>query len=335
MMQQEKYPSIAATPRSIRDRVGIFSEATDILDAIARVCEAEQAGVQQIWAQNAGDADLVTFFAAVATQTERIRLGSAIVPVYTRHPLTLARQVFAIEDLAPRRLRLGIGPGNKMLIENSYGLAQTTPLAYLQEYLEILRGVFKGGAVSHHGKFFNVEHILLNTSKQNMSRSASVPLLTSAVGLKAFRLAGEIADGAISWACPIPYLLESALPELRAGAEEQGRPVPPIIAHVRVALSTDEAKVRSKMRQGVQFAARFSSFTQMWASAGFPRAANGNEEEIDALVRTLVISGTEETIRHRLRELLASSLDELMLQLVPIADEESERKQLLHLVGSL
>jgi F420-dependent oxidoreductase-like protein len=334
-MQQEEYSSMANTPRSIRDRVGIFSEATDILDAIAKVRDAERAGVQQIWAQNAGDADLVTFFAAVATQTERIRLGSAIVPVYTRHPLTLARQVFAIEDLAPGRLRLGIGPGNRMLIEHSYGLAQTTPLSYLQEYLEILRGVFKNGAISHHGTFFNVEHMPLNASQQKMPRITSVPLLTSAIGLKAFRLAGEIADGAISWACPIPYLLESALPKLRAEAEEQGRSVPPIIAHVRVALSIDEEKVRSKMRQGVLFAALFSSFTRMWASAGFPRVADGNEEEIDALVRTLVVSGSEETIRHRLKELLASGLDELMLQLVPIVDEESERKQLIHLVGSL
>ncbi|GCE15011.1 LLM class flavin-dependent oxidoreductase [Tengunoibacter tsumagoiensis] len=331
-MQQKKHFSTIETPRSIRDRVGIFSEATDILDAITKVREAEQAGVQQIWAQNAGDADLVTFFAAVATQTERIRLGSAIVPVYTRHPLTLARQAFAIEDLAPGRLRLGIGPGNRMLIENSYGLAQTTPLSYLQEYLEILRGIFKDGAISHHGTFFNVEHTLLNAS---MPRRASLPLLTSAVGLKTFRLAGEMADGAISWACPIPYLLESALPELRAGAEERGRSVPPIIAHVRIALSTDEEKVRSKMRQGVQFAARFSSFTRMWAAAGFKRAAEGNEEEIDALVRTLVVSGSEETIRRRLKELLASGLDELMLQLVPIVDEERERKQLIHLVGSL
>lgn len=334
-MQQEKYLSTAQTPRSIRDRVGIFSESTDMLDAIAKIREAEQAGVQQIWAQNAGNADLLTCFAVAVTQTKRIRLGSAIVPVYTRHPLTLARQAFAIEDLAPGRLRLGIGPGNRMLIENSYGLAQTTPLSYLQEYLEILRGVFKDEAISHHGTFFNVEHTPLNVSKQTMPRSASIPLLASAVGLKAFRLAGEIADGAISWACPIPYLLESALPNLRAGAEERGRPAPPIIAHVRVALSTDEAKVRSKMRQGVQFAARFSSFTRMWASAGFPRAAEGNEEEIDALVRTLVVSGSEQTIRHRLKELLASGLDELMLQLVPIVDEERERKQLIHLVGSL
>jgi alkanesulfonate monooxygenase SsuD/methylene tetrahydromethanopterin reductase-like flavin-dependent oxidoreductase (luciferase family) len=182
------------------------------------------------------------------------------------------RQVFAIEALAPGRLRLGIGLGNQMLIEHSYGLAQTTPLAYLQEYLEILRGVFNDGAISHHETFFNVEYTPLNAAVRTMPQSASVPLLTSAIGLKAFRLAGEIADGTISWACPIPYLLESALPQLRAGAEERGRPVPPIIAHVRVALSTDEEKGRAKMRQGIQFAVRFRSFTRMWAAAGFQRA---------------------------------------------------------------
>jgi alkanesulfonate monooxygenase SsuD/methylene tetrahydromethanopterin reductase-like flavin-dependent oxidoreductase (luciferase family) len=153
--------------------------------------------------------------------------------------------------------------------------------------------------------------------------------------LKAFRLAGEIADGVISWGCPIPYLLEKALPELSAGAAERSRPAPPIIAHVRVALSTDEEKVRAKMRQGVQMAARFGPFAHMWALAGFPRVVDGNEEEIDALVQTLVVYGTEETIRNRLKELLASGLDELMLQLVPIADLASEREQLLHLVGSL
>lgn len=55
-------------------------------------------------------------------------------------------------------------------------------------------------------------------------RPAQIPLLISALGEKAFRLAGEIADGAISWVCPVPYLLDTALSALRAGAEAQHRP---------------------------------------------------------------------------------------------------------------
>jgi F420-dependent oxidoreductase-like protein len=334
-MQQEDPPPIADTPRPMRDRVGMFIEATDSIDAIARIREAEQAGVQQVWAQGAGNADLLTLFAVVATQTERIRLGTAIVPTYPRHPLVMAQQALAVHDLAPGRLRLGIGPGNAMLIEDWYGLSQTAPLPYLKEYLEILRGVLGEGAISYHGTFFNVVHTSRNAYGLTAPRSALVPLLTSAIGPKAFRLAGEIADGAISWVCPIPYLLESALPALRAGAEAKNRPTPPVIAHVQVALSTDEAAVRARARQGVQIASRFGPYARMFAKAGFPRVVDGDEGEIDALAQMLVVSGTEATVRNRLEELLTSGLDELMLHLVPIVGEASERERLLHLIGSL
>ncbi|GCE29541.1 LLM class F420-dependent oxidoreductase [Dictyobacter alpinus] len=334
-MQQADHPPIADTPRPLHDRIGIFVDATDSRDALTKIRRAEQAGVQQVWAQGAGNADLLTLFAVVATHTERIRLGTAIIPTYPRHPLVMAQQALTVHDVAPGRLRLGIGPGNPMLIEDWYGLSQTAPLPYLKEYLEILRGVLGDGAISYHGAFFNVEHSSRNAYGPTTPRTASVPLLTSAVGPKAFKLAGEIADGAISWMCPIPYLLESALPALRAGAKTKNRPTPPVIAHVRVALSTDEAKVQAKARQGVQLATRFGPYARMFAKAGFPKAIDGEEREVDALAQTLVVSGAESTVRHRLEELLMSGLDELMLHLVPIRDEANEREQLLHLIGSL
>jgi alkanesulfonate monooxygenase SsuD/methylene tetrahydromethanopterin reductase-like flavin-dependent oxidoreductase (luciferase family) len=223
-----------------------------------------------------------------------------------------------------------------MLIEDWYGLSQTSPLAYLKEYLEIVRDVLWEGRTDYHGTFFKVNNDSPVTMMMaNLIRKAQVPLLISAVGLKAFRLAGEISDGAISWVCPIPYLLDQALPALRSGAESHQRPAPPVIAHVQVALSTDEAAVHAVKRPGLQAAMQYGPFARMFAQAGFSGALNGSESELNALIRTLVISGNEATVQERMKELLASGLDELMLQLVPIADEETERKQLLQLVGSL
>ncbi|QBD76011.1 LLM class flavin-dependent oxidoreductase [Ktedonosporobacter rubrisoli] len=333
-MQQENQPSSADTVRPIHERLGIFIEAGDSVDALSRIQEAERAGVKQVWMQGAGNADPLTIFAVVATHTDRIRLGTAIVPTYPRHPLVMAQQALAIHDFAPGRLRLGIGSGNHVLIQDWYGLAQTAPLPYLKEYLEILRGALKDGAISYHGTFFHVEHTSRNAYGPIAPRRATVPLLISAVGPKAFRLAGEITDGAISWMCPLPYLLESALPALRAGAEAQSRPTPPIIAHIRVALSTDEAKVKAKVRQGVQTAVRFAPFANMFAKAGFSGALAGDERAIDALAQSMVVSGTEAAVRQRLEELLASDLAELMLHLLPIENEAREREQLLHLIGS-
>jgi alkanesulfonate monooxygenase SsuD/methylene tetrahydromethanopterin reductase-like flavin-dependent oxidoreductase (luciferase family) len=319
--------------RPLRDRVGVNVIYRDTLDAITRIREAERAGVQQVWIQ--GTNALITL-AVVATQTERIRLGTAIVAIYSRHPLEMAREALVVHDLAPGRLRLGIGPGDRVVVEQLYGLSQISPLAYLKEYLEVVRGVLWEGNLEYHGTFFNM-------SKDNAAaasvaaklRQAQVPLLISAVGLKAFRLAGEIADGALPWVSPVPYLLESALPELRAGAEIRSRPAPPVIAYVQVALSPDEAKVQVATRKLARRSMQSVFYTRMFAKAGFAKAVEGDEAALDALARALVISGDETTVYERIQELLASGLDELLLHLVPIADEENERKQLLHLVGSL
>jgi len=333
MQQKDKLsqqlPLNVVRERSLRDRVGIYIQARDTVEAITRIREAEHAGIQQVWMAmgGAGFADILTVLAVAATQTERIKLGTAIVPSYPRHPLVMAQQALAVHDLAPGRLMLGVGSGNPLFLESRYGLPQIAPLSYLKEYLGVLRGVLWEGNVNYQGKFFQVADTL--------PRTAPVPLLISALGLKAFRLAGEIADGAIASLCPVPYLLDQALPALRAGAQEKSRPAPPIVACLPVALSTDEAAVSVPVRQLIQQLVQAGAHARMFTQAGWASAVQGDEAALNALARTLVISGNEATVRDRVRELLASGLDELMLLAIPIADEATERKQLLHLIGSL
>src|SRR5689334_10433051 len=111
-MQQEKdFPSEAIAQRSLRDRIGVVIQPTDTVDAITKIRRAEQAGVQQIWMGDADYADPLTLFAIAAAQTERIRLGTSIIATYPRHPVVMARQALALHDIAPGRLRLGLGPG--------------------------------------------------------------------------------------------------------------------------------------------------------------------------------------------------------------------------------
>ncbi|GCE07464.1 LLM class F420-dependent oxidoreductase [Dictyobacter aurantiacus] len=319
----------AARARTLRERVGVYIQAGDSVEAISRIREAEQAGVRQAWMAmgGAGFADVLTVLAAAAVQTEEIMLGTAIVPAPTRHPLVMAQQALAMHDLAPGRLRLGIGPGNPLYLEGHYGLRQSAPLSYLKEYLEVLRGVLWEGRINYQGEFFQVTDTL--------PRTAPLPLVISALGLKAFRLAGEGADGALASLCPVPYLLEQALPALRAGAEERSRPSPPIIACLPVALSTNEEAVNSAVRRLIQQLAQAGAHARMFAQAGWATAVQGNEAALQALARELVISGDEVTVRDRLHELLAHGVDELQLLPIPIADEPMERRQLLRVIGSL
>ena len=104
--------------------------------------------------------------------------------------MVLAQQILALYDLAPDRLRLGIGPSHRFIIEDIYGLQQKTPLAHLREYLEVLRAALWQGKVDHHGHFYNVIATLPRTSQ--------IPILISTLGKSAFQLAGQIANGALS-----------------------------------------------------------------------------------------------------------------------------------------
>jgi alkanesulfonate monooxygenase SsuD/methylene tetrahydromethanopterin reductase-like flavin-dependent oxidoreductase (luciferase family) len=221
----------------------------------------------------------------------------------------MAQQALAIHDLAPGRQRLGISPSPRPIIEGSYGLPMPSPLAYLREYVGVLRDLLGKGSIEHHGTFFNITAT---------SRTAPVPLLVSALGQTAFHLAGEISDGALSWVCPVPYLLKEALPSLRAGAAAQSRPAPPLVAHVVVALSTDEAAVQAQARQFLSRYTKLPFYAHMFEQAGLPVTADG--AGLDGLVKELVIAGDETTVRERLAGLLTEGLDELLVHPLPLGN---------------
>jgi F420-dependent oxidoreductase-like protein len=312
-----------------RERVGLVVEGANAASAVKTIVAAEAAGVRQIWmVQPPSGPDTLTTLSAAATKTSTIRLGTSIVPTYPRHPLVLAQHALSLYDIAPGRLRLGIGPSHQAIIEGIYGLPQTTPLAHLREYVKVLRAALWEGKVDHHGRFFNVVVTL--------PRTTQTPVLISTLGKKAFELAGEIADGALSWVCPVQYLLNTGIPALRTAAAANGRsaPPPPLVAYVSVALSEDRHSVMAAGHRVLDMYAKLPFYTKMFSDAGFP-ITDSQTSVPDSLVDNLIVSGNEATVATRLTELLAAGLDELMVTLVPIKDAVDELTRLMHLIGQL
>jgi F420-dependent oxidoreductase-like protein len=309
------------------ERVGLVIDGTNAAATVKTIVAAEAAGVRQIWmVQPPSGPDTLTTLSAAATKTSTIRLGTSIVPTYPRHPLVMAQQALSLYDIAPGRLRLGIGPSHQAIIEGIYGLPQTTPLAHLREYVKVLRAALWEGKVDHHGQFFNVVVTL--------PRITQTPVLISTLGMKAFQLAGEIADGALSWVCPVPYLIRTAIPALRtAAAAANRRSAPPLVAHVPVALSQDRDTVLVTGHQLLDMYAKFPFYAKMFADAGFPLTAS--QMISDSLIDSLIVSGNEDTVAAQFTELLAAGLDELMVTLVPIKDAVDEQTRLMHLIGQL
>ena len=316
----------ASSQRSARERIGLVIFGKDGAEVTTRIVEAEQAGVQQIWmTQSTPLPDTLTLFAAAMVQTKTIRIGTAIVPTYPRHPLALAQQALALGDLAPQRLRLGIGPSHRPIIEGVYGIPMPSPLEHLREYVAILRSLLWEGKIDHHGRFYTI--------KSTLPRTPRTPILISALREGAFQLAGEIADGALSWVCPVPYLLEKAAPALRAGATKSGRAAPPLIAHIPVALSEDKQAVRAAARQQLGRYGKLPFYAHMFADAGYPVSADGTMS--DELFDNLVVSGDRATVVSRLMQLLEAGLDELLVMPVLVAPSENEQKQIAELLGQL
>jgi alkanesulfonate monooxygenase SsuD/methylene tetrahydromethanopterin reductase-like flavin-dependent oxidoreductase (luciferase family) len=159
-------------------------------------------------------------------------------------------------------------------------------------------------------------------------------VLISALGKTAFQLAGQIADGALSWVCPVPYLLHTGIPALRSSAAEVGRSTPPLVAHISVALSEDRHSVLAAGHQMLDFYAKIPFYANMFSKAGFP--ITSDQMIPDALVDNLVIHGNESTVATRFTELLAEGLDELMISLVPTTSaDDNEKELLMHLIGRL
>ncbi|GER92162.1 LLM class F420-dependent oxidoreductase [Dictyobacter vulcani] len=323
----EPTPAIQAiTGGPARERVGLVVNGAVASRAVQTIVEAEAAGVRQIWMTQMPLApETLSIFAAAAMQTSTIRLGSAIVPTYPRHPLTMAAQALAIHDLAPGRLRLGIGPSHRPTMEGMYGFKMEKPLEHLREYVEILHAGLWQGKIEHKGRYFNVF--------ADLPRTARIPILVSTLRAGAFKLAGEISDGALPWLCPIPYLLKTGLPVLRQAAAEQGRTPPPLVAHVLVAMSEDRSAVTSATRSQISRYGKLPFYANMFADAGFPVAADGTMS--DDLISSLVISGSHIEIVQRFSELLASGLDELLVLPVAVHEPDSELTRLAQLIGQL
>ena len=104
--------------------ISVAIQGTDARDAIAQIEQAEASGILAAWGTmgGAGGADLMTTYAAALGASERIVLGTSIVPTWLRHPLVLAQQTLALESLAPGRFRLGIGPAHEPAMVRTYGV---------------------------------------------------------------------------------------------------------------------------------------------------------------------------------------------------------------------
>ena len=157
------------------------------------VRRAEAAGYTDFWSGETSGPDGFTPLALCATWTERVRLGTGVVGVFTRGPALLAQQAAALSDASNGRFALGIGASSDRIVEGWNQIPFEKPLTKMARSLEFLRTAFSGERTS-------------TGFKLDQPPAEPPPIVLAALRGKMLRLAVEKADGAFTNFLPLAAL---------------------------------------------------------------------------------------------------------------------------------
>jgi len=235
-------------------RLGVSFDAGRTLPAsVERARLADHLGYDSVWSSQLPPArDTALVLAAYAAATERIGLGTAVLPIYTRHPTAMAQMAMTLDEISGGRFRLGLGVSHQVTVEGMWGLSLVHPVEAMREYLGIVRSLVTTGSVSFAGEHFTAH------TPYTAPRREDMPIIVSALSPRMLELAGELADGVSLWMCAPEYIREMVVPTVRKGREKAGRSMEgfEVEAAVPVSLTTDRGASLDSFRP---IAARYAS----------------------------------------------------------------------------
>ena len=157
-----------------------------------RLIELADLGYTDVWSAESDGPDAFTPLALAAAWEPRLRLGTAIVPAFTRAPACMAQSVAAMADAAPGRFAFGVGSSSNVIVERWNGVPFAEPYKRVRDVVRFLKDAFSGEKVSHKYDTFEVQGFRLGV-KPEIQPSVLVAALRPGM----LRLAGREADGAI------------------------------------------------------------------------------------------------------------------------------------------
>jgi alkanesulfonate monooxygenase SsuD/methylene tetrahydromethanopterin reductase-like flavin-dependent oxidoreductase (luciferase family) len=121
-----------------------ISTGRSLEEALARVRLAESLGYEAVYVTHIAARESLTVVTAYALSSERIRVGTGVVPIYTRTPATMAQTAATIDELCGGRLNLGLGVSHRPVVEGWHGQRIDRPVAEMREYVSIVRAILRG-----------------------------------------------------------------------------------------------------------------------------------------------------------------------------------------------
>jgi alkanesulfonate monooxygenase SsuD/methylene tetrahydromethanopterin reductase-like flavin-dependent oxidoreductase (luciferase family) len=212
--------------------------------AVQRAQRAEELGYESAFVTHIAARDSVTTLMAYASRTERIRLGTGVMPIYSRTPVATAQSFATLDEFSHGRAVIGLGVSHRPVVEAWYAQTIDKPLRETREYVGIVRALLAGTDPPQGEKFRSSFHFM------GYEPRPDIPIYLAGLSAKMLRLAGEIADGVILWLCNPLYVRDVVVPAVTEGREKAGKPLEgfDIVAAVPSAVAHDPDEARARLR---------------------------------------------------------------------------------------
>jgi F420-dependent oxidoreductase-like protein len=288
--------------------VGTFISVGRKLDsALARVRRAEELGYEAVYTTHLAGLDSLTLLAAYANASERVAIGTGVMPIYSRSPAATAQQAVTVDAISGGRLHLGLGVSHKITVENWFGSEIGKPVREMREYVAVLRAIFAGEEPPQDNERFRTQFRLMGPEPR-----ADLPIYLGGLSPGMLRLAGEVGDGVVLWLCNPDYIRDVVVPEVTTGRERAGKGIDgfDIVAAVPSAVTDDPETARARLRSELVTYFSLPFYRKMLERSGFgedierfdAKMAEGDSQaavaEIsDRFLGVLGAIGTEEEAR--------------------------------------
>jgi 5,10-methylenetetrahydromethanopterin reductase len=313
-----------------------LQDAHDIRQGIELVRYAESKGFDAVWqADSRLVRDAVVPMAAFAASTDRIKVGSGVIDIWTRNAARLASTFSTLDDLAPGRMICGLGAWWDPLA-SKVGISRDRPLKVMREVVEAVRGLLANETVTVDGYHVHLDGVELDYVYQER-RPKDVPIYIGATGMQMMELTGEIADGAVLNYLVSPSYNVGALEALRRGAAKVGRTLDDIDRPQLIVCSVDDDRQAALDGARLLVTQYLGQQPHIMKASGVPQELldeigkvltwPATHDEVvaasrlvpDEIVQMITASGTPEEVRAKVDEYVAAGCTCPILY--PLADD--------------
>ena len=226
---------------------------------------AEQLGYHSIMCTHIAARDSFTTLGALAQHTERIRLTTNVAPIYHRSPASMAQTAATVDDVSGGRFVLGLGTGHRITMGGWHGQEIGKPVAEMREYVAVVRAILAGEPPPEGERWRS------NFGFVGFTPRPDIPIYLAGLSPAMLRLAGEIADGVMLWACPADYVRDVVVPEVRRGRERAGKDLDgfTIAATVPASADTNRRLVLDGIRTELHRYFGLPFYRTMFEAAGY------------------------------------------------------------------